>query len=483
VKSKNIIQFIRDPELINGDLSPYQETALRLLYGLPLTKEQWAIAKQALDTDDVPQREFNEATFICGRRSGKSDRLAANVAVFEAATGGHEKYLTAGERGYILLVAQDMRAAKVLYRYILAKFENSPLLSQLIQDVRKEEIDLTNNLTVSIFPCSFRAPRGFSVPVAIMDELAFFRHEGAVVDKEVIDATRPAQATFPNSKLVKASSPYSKSGELYRDFATRHQREDLLCFKASSWDMNPSISQSFLNNEKERDPEMYSREYEAQFSASIANAFDREAVEACIQYGRRELEYISDFRYVAGVDPSGGGADEFALAICHRDGKKVIQDAIRGWRSKRPADIVQEAAKLLKSYKIKTISGDKYSGEWVRQSFRDSGIEYKVADLTSSDALLELLPLVNQGSIELLDDKRQTGQLIGLERRTSRTGKDNLGHPQGAHDDRVVVLALAAVMAGKKKREISTTMRFSYLKGPCPVRPGEVVIHGDPERY
>jgi len=101
-----------------------------------------------------------------------------------------------------------MRAARVMYRFILAKFEGSPVLSNLIADVRKEEIDLTNGLTVSIFPCSFRAVRGFAVPVAILDELAFFRVEGINVDKEVIDALRPAQATFPRSKLVKISSPY-----------------------------------------------------------------------------------------------------------------------------------------------------------------------------------------------------------------------------------------------------------------------------------
>ena len=49
LRSKNIIEFIRDPRLINSDLSPYQETALRLAYGLPLSKEQKVIAKECLD--------------------------------------------------------------------------------------------------------------------------------------------------------------------------------------------------------------------------------------------------------------------------------------------------------------------------------------------------------------------------------------------------------------------------------------------------
>ena len=161
------------------------------------------MARQALgDAEAVPQRQFSEGTLICGRRSGKSDRLAANVAVFEAATGGHEKSLTIGERGHIVLIAQDKRAARVLYQYILAKLENSLLLSQLIQDVRKEEIDLTNNLTISIFPCSFRATRGFSIPVAILDEVAFFRVEGEVTPFTASQMSRTLRAdSLPENHL------------------------------------------------------------------------------------------------------------------------------------------------------------------------------------------------------------------------------------------------------------------------------------------
>jgi len=240
--SRNIIEFIKDPQLINGSLSDYQEAALRLAYGLPLSKEHKKIARECLDIDKLPPkqkrlgREYAEATFICGRRSGKSDRLAANIAVYEAAMGGHEKHLSAGERGFILLIAQDRRAGKILYRYIRAKFENSPLLSQLLKDVKGEEIDLTNGLTIGIFPCTYRAPRGYSVPVACCDELGYWRtDESRNPDIEIIRSIRPAQVTFPRSKLIKISSPYAKAGILYDDFANRHQRPDSLCFKAPSW--------------------------------------------------------------------------------------------------------------------------------------------------------------------------------------------------------------------------------------------------------
>ncbi len=440
----DIISFIKNKKLIGEELGPYQETALRLLYGLPLNAEQEAIALQTSGKETIEPREYAEGTFICGRRSGKSDRLAANIAVYEAACGGHERYLTAGERGTIVLISQDMRAARILYNYILAKLQGSELLSQLIGRTRKEEIELTNGLNISIFPCSFKATRGYSIPAAILDELAFFRVEGVNVDKEVVDAIRPAQATFPRSKLIKISSPYAKAGELYRDYASRTTRDDLLCIQAASWQMNPSIPKKFLDSERSRDPEMFDREYGALFTDTISSAFSREAVEACVISGRFELPYQTGRHYFAGVDPSGGGLDEFTLSIGHVEEKHVTQDCIRGYRSKRPEDVVGEMAKVLKDYKVSQVTGDRYSGEWVRQAFRDQGIEYIVSELTASEAFLELLPLINQGRIDLLDDQTQTRQLIALERKKSRTGKDSLGHPVGGHDDRANSLALAA---------------------------------------
>ena len=471
IRTRNIIDFIRHPKLINGSLSDYQETALRLAYGLPLSKEHKQIARECLDIEKLPPkqkrlgREYAEATFICGRRSGKSDRLAANIAVYESAMGGHEKYLSAGERGFVLLLAQDKRACKVLFRYILAKFENSPLLSQLLKVTRSEEIELTNRLVIGIFPCTYRAPRGYSVPVAICDEVSFWRtEESRNPDIEIVRSIKPAQVTFPRRKLVKISSPYAKVGVLYDDFAHRHQRRDVLCFKAPSWKMNPSISQKFLDGERAKDPEFFSREYAAEFSSDIANAFARDAVEACVMKGRYELPCYRRFRYIAAVDPSGGGPDEFTLAICHREGEKVIQDLIRGWRSRKPQDVVKECAGILKLYHCQAVVGDRYSGQWVVDAFRRNGIRYQVSDLSASEAFLELLPLINQGTIELLDDKRQSLQLIQLERRTSRQGRDVLSHPPGGHDDRPNSLAHCAKLAFRTGVVSYTWSRESRLR-------------------
>lgn len=68
-------------------------------------------------------------------------------------------------------------------------------------------------------------------------------------------------------------------------------------------------------------------------------------------------------------------------------------------------------------------------------------ISYRPADSTKSEFYLGLLPRLNAGTVELLDDRRLANQLCGLERRTSRAGKDSVDHGPGGHDDLVNAVA------------------------------------------
>ena len=63
---------------------------------------------------------------------------------------------------------------------------------------------------------------------------------------------------------------------------------------------------------------------------------------------------------------------------------------------------------------------------------------------------LDLLPLVNSQRIELLDNPRLISQLISLERRAARSGKDSSDHPPGGHDDLInSVAGLASTLLAK----------------------------------
>jgi len=136
------------------------------------------------------------------------------------------------------------------------------------------------------------------------------------------------------------------------------------------------------------------------------------------------------------------------LAITHREGDKVVVDAVRERRPPfSPDDVVIEFAATLKSYGIGTVQGDRYGGEWPRERFAAHGVRYEPCEKPKSDLYLNLLPTLNAKRVELLDHPRLVSQLCGLERKTARSGKDSIHHAPGARDDLVNSVADAAALA------------------------------------
>ena len=80
----NPIALIKSKHVIGDTLSVAQETCLRALYGLPLDAEMHAIYERATLKSTYSAREYREACIICGRRSGKDSRLAANTSIISA---------------------------------------------------------------------------------------------------------------------------------------------------------------------------------------------------------------------------------------------------------------------------------------------------------------------------------------------------------------------------------------------------------------
>jgi hypothetical protein len=133
------------------------------------------------------------------------------------------------------------------------------------------------------------------------------------------------------------------------------------------------------------------------------------------------------------------------LAIGHREDDVAVLDAIRERRPPfSPEDVVLEFSALLKSYRISNVTGDRYAGEWPRDRFREHGITYKTAAKPKSDLYRDLLPAINSRMVDLLEDARLLAQIVGLEHRTARGGRDSIDHAPGAHDD--VANAVAGVV-------------------------------------
>jgi hypothetical protein len=445
---------------------------LAALFGLPLAPHQLALYRECTGRIEPPTAPATEGWLICGRRAGKSFVLAL-CAVYLAAFHSYRQHLAPGERGVVLVIASDRKQARVIFRYVKALLLGVPMLRKLVEREVADAFDLNNSTSIEIMTASYRSLRGYTVIAALLDELAFWpTDDSANPDTEIIAAIRPAMATIPNAMLLCASSPYAQRGALFDAFR-RHfgqANSSVLVWKAPTCTMNPTVPQSVVDAAMEADPVSAAAEYLAEFRTDVESYISRDVVEAAIIQGRYELPRIEHIRYHAFCDPSGGSSDSMTLCISHMQGTRVILDAIRERRAPfSPDDVVKEFAATLKSYGIGKVVGDKYAAEWPRERFRVHGMEYRVADRPKSDLYLSLLPMLNSQRVALLDDKRLVAQLCGLERRTSRAGRDSIDHVPGGHDDLANAVAgaalLAAEAAGRPKTKFVPPTIWSKTSG------------------
>ena len=418
---------------------------LRVMFGLPLDEAGLELFKRCTGRSAPSPGGYLEASLICGRRGGKSLILGL-IAVYLACFFDWAPYLTAGERASVVIIAADRRQATVIFKYIRAFF-SVPLLKGMIDRLTADTIDLNNGVTIEIQTASFRTIRGRSICAALCDELSFWRmsdDNSANPDTEIIAALRPAMATIPKAMLLKASSPYARRGALWNDYRRHFGKDDssMLVWQADTMTMNPSVPQSIIDAAYEDDPANAAAEYGAQFRSDIEAVVTREAVEACVIDGRFELPPMANIAYSAFVDPSGGSNDAMSLAICHREGERAILDAIREVKPPfSPESVVAEFCALLKTYRINTVIGDKYAGQWPAERFQVHHISYIGAAKPKSDLYRDFLPAVNGRRVELLDHSKLISQLCGLERRTWRGGRDSIDHAPNQHDDVVNCVA------------------------------------------
>jgi len=118
------------------------------------------------------------------------------------------------------------------------------------------------------------------------------------------------------------------------------------------------------------------------------------------------------------------------VAVAHRSKDKAIVDLVKAWKPPfDPREVTKECADILKPYRIRTVTGDNYGGEWPVGEFRKHGIVYQLSELNRSQLYLNLMPVLNSKRCELPDDQRMIEELRRLERRRGRSGKDSIDHP------------------------------------------------------
>jgi hypothetical protein len=451
----NIVRNLDDPNLFSpwfaGPPWDAWRVVLKGAFALPMSGAEIELFRTLADRDP-PTSRVRELWIIAGRRCGK-DSVASVIAAQFAGFGDYLDRLRPGEKALVMCLAVDRDQAKIVLNYTRSYFNEIAELGEMVTRETANGLELSNGAEIAIHTNSFRAVRGRTIACVIFDEVAFWKDENsASPDKEVYNAVGPGLVTLPGSMLIAISSPYRRSGLLFEKWRRHYGRDgDVLVIKAPSTALNPTLDQALIDRALDEDPEAAGAEWLAEFRSDLADFVDRAVVEAAVIPGRFELPPVARTTYSAFTDPSGGSSDAFTLAIAHSEDAGGILDCIREVRPPfSPEAVVAEFAETLKSYSLYEVTGDRYAGEWPRERFRERGINYNTSERTKSDIYRELLPLLNSGKVELLDNPRLLSQLCGLERRTARGGRDSIDHGPGAHDDVVNAAAgaLVAVAAG-----------------------------------
>jgi hypothetical protein len=450
-------QALEDPDLLGGALPGLTWRAWRILLiasrgeGLDIYERE--IFSRLTGREREPLEAVEELVCLVGRRGGKS-RAAAALAVYLACFVDYSSVLAAGERGVILCLAQNQVQARVVLSYAAGIIHSVPLLNDLVASETADSITLKSGVVIEVRAANFRGLRGTTILACIADETCFWFNEddnSRNADSEILDAVRPGLATT-GGPLIVISSPYARRGEVYETWKAHFGAQGdprILVAHGASRDLNPSLPQSVVDRAMERDPASASAEFLAIFRSDIASYISREAVEACVDDGCFERLPASGVVYIAFTDPSGGSADGFTLAIAHREANgRVVLDLVREHAPPfSPANVVTDFAAVLKAYHCARVVGDRYAGEFPRELFRNCGVTYEPSERSKSEIYVELLPLINSRRVDLLDDKKSIGQLVALERRTSRSGKDSIDHPPAGKDDRINAIGGALVLA------------------------------------
>jgi hypothetical protein len=406
--------------------------------GEKLTPPEREHYQRLTQRSEPPAARVEEFWAIAGRRGGKSRAIAVLVSYLAALCDYRDK-LVRGEKGIVLCLAPTQMQAAIVLDYVAGILQESPILTRQIVKQTSETLELANGIIIDVRSASFRRLRGQTCVAAVFDECAFFHSdESSNPDIEIINAVRPSLGTT-NGMLAVISSPYARRGALFDAFKQHFGAggsDRILVAKGATRDFNPTYSQEKIDREYERDPAYAGAEYGGEFRLDIEEFISRETVAACTDGDVFERPYDRALYYSAFVDMSGGARDSSALAIVHMDSRAAVLDVLREVRAPHsPEGAIEQFTALLKKYNIHTVRGDRYAGEFPAEQFAKRGFLYEPSERSKSEIFADALPMLNSRTCGLVDNKTLERQLVGLERRTSRGGKDTIGHAPGGFDD------------------------------------------------
>ena len=164
-RTLSILDAMADPNLFGQhfkskvDWGPWK-AFLSTMFGIPLTPSQLELFQRCTGRTDPDPDGHSEVYVVAGRGAGKSFVALSLTAVFLACFRDWRPLLGPGERGTIMVIAQDRAQARVCFRFIYGLLSAAPILRASIESKTQERIDLNNRITIEVHAAraAVRAP-------------------------------------------------------------------------------------------------------------------------------------------------------------------------------------------------------------------------------------------------------------------------------------------------------------------------------------
>ncbi len=332
------VDFVQN--VLKVELTLGQRTLARIAFdGVEpnrLDEEERAMCARLIGpVDTIPPEARLVLCAVKGARIGGSYIFGGLYSLYRALTA-ELSTLAKGEQAVALIVAPDLRLARQVLRYALGAAEGAPSIARLIDSKSSDSFCLVRpdgaKVAIECLPATRggSAVRGRSLVSAVLSETAFFRDSSSVVnDEDVFRAVMPR--VMPGGLTVLESTPWAETGLLSDVFSKNFgEPQSAIAAHCPTLTMRDDERTAMIvANERARDPDNASREFDAEFlSGGSGLFFGPELLRPALYEGSKITSKPFGARMFVGGD-IGLVTDATAFcAVALRDGVVTLCDAL-----------------------------------------------------------------------------------------------------------------------------------------------------------